>query len=157
MPRGDIETDCEVPVLAGSAIFVRKVDFEAVGGFDPQIFLYYEDDDLSLRLRRQRGPLFFISSAEVIHTGGASSARSVDIAKIKGFHLGRSRVYCSVKHKTPFGRTKAVFNAILLAISPLVFFSKRKRAKDWSRLKGTLQTLIIPAPANTPNKTVDHP
>lgn len=157
MPRGDIETDCEVPVLAGSAIFLRKVDFEAVGGFDPLIFLYYEDDDLSLRLRHQRGPLYFISAAEVIHTGGASSARSVEIAKIKGFHLGRSRVYCSVKHKTPFGRTNAVVKSILLAISPLVLISKRKRAKDWARLKGTLQTLFTPVPATKANKSIDRP
>lgn len=144
LPRGDVEADCEVPVLAGSAIFLRKVDFDAVGGFDPLIFLYYEDDDLSLRLRQERGPLYFISSAEVIHTGGASSARSVAVAQIKGYHLGRSRVYCSVKHDTPFGRTKAAAKAILSATSPMVLFSKRKRAKDWARLKGTFQTLMSP-------------
>lgn len=142
MPRGNVDTDCEVPVLAGSAIFVRKIDFDAVGGFDPQIFLYYEDDDLSLRLRRERGPLYFIASAEVMHTGGASSSRSVDIARIKGYHLGRSRVYCSIKHNTPFGRTKAVAKALLGAMSPLVLFSKRKRAKDWARLDATFKTLL---------------
>lgn len=144
LPRTTHTEDCEVPVLAGSAIFVRKVDFDAVGGFDPLIFLYYEDDDLSLRLRNERGPLYFISSAEVIHTGGASSSQSVEVAQIKGYHLGRSRVYCSVKHNTPFGRTKAATKAILSAISPLVLFSKRKRAKDWARLNGTFQTLMSP-------------
>lgn len=151
MPRGNIDTDCEVPVLAGSAIFVKKADFDAVGGFDPLIFLYYEDDDLSLRLRRERGPLYLIASAQVMHTGGASSARSVDIARIKGYHLGRSRVYCSVKHNTPFGRTKAVVKALLSAMSPLVLFSKRKRAKDWARLEATFKTLISPiSPGDQP-------
>lgn len=144
LPRGEVDTDCEVPVLAGSAIFVRKTDFDAVGGFDPLIFLYYEDDDLSLRLRRERGPLYFIASAEVMHTGGASSARSVEVARIKGYHLGRSRVYCSIKHNTPFGRTKAAIKALLSAISPLVLFSKRKRAKDWARLEATFKTLLSP-------------
>lgn len=144
LPRGEVDTDCEVPVLAGSAIFVRKTDFDAVGGFDPLIFLYYEDDDLSLRLRRERGPLYFIASAEVMHTGGASSARSVEVARIKGYHLGRSRVYCSIKHNTPFGRTKAATKALLSAISPLVLFSKRKRAKDWARLEATFKTLLSP-------------
>lgn len=144
LPRGEVDTDCEVPVLAGSAIFVRKTDFDAVGGFDPLIFLYYEDDDLSLRLRRERGPLYFIASAEVMHTGGASSARSVEVARIKGYHLGRSRVYCSIKHNTPFGRTKAAIKALLSAISPLVLFSKRKRAKDWARLEATFKTIVSP-------------
>lgn len=144
LPRGDVDSDCEVPVLAGSAIFIRKVDFDAVGGFDPLIFLYYEDDDLSLRLRRERGPLYFISAAEVMHTGGASSDKSVDVARIKGYHLGRSRVYCSVKHNTAFGRTKAATKALLSAMSPLVLFSKRKRAKDWARLEATFKTLVSP-------------
>lgn len=144
LSRRDVKADCEVPVLAGSAIFVRKVDFDAVGGFDPLIFLYYEDDDLSLRLRRERGPLYCIPAAEVVHTGGASSARSVDVARIKGYHLGRSRVYCSIKHGTPFGRTKALTKAVLGAISPLVLFSKRKRAKEWARLDGTFRTLLLP-------------
>lgn len=147
LPRTKHLADCEVPVLAGSAIFLRKVEFDAIGGFDPLIFLYYEDDDLSLRLRRERGPLYFISSAEVIHTGGVSSARSVDVARIKGYHLGRSRVYCSVKHSTPFGRTKALTKAALNAISPLALFSKRKRAKEWARLKGTVKTLMSPVSA----------
>jgi GT2 family glycosyltransferase len=153
LPRGNIDTDCEVQVLVGSAIFVRKADFDAVGGFDPLIFLYYEDDDLSLRLRRERGPLYFISSAEVMHTGGASSARSVDVARIKGYNLGRSRVYCSVKHSTPFGRTKAAVKAILNAMSPLVLLSKRKRAKDWARLYGTFKTLVSPVQTNESKET----
>jgi len=136
------EKDCEIPVLVGAAIFLRKVHFDTVGGFDPLIFLYYEDDDLSLRLRDECGPLYFIASAEVIHIGGASSSRSVDVARIKGYHLGRSRVYCSLKHATPFGKTKALANAILKAISPLVLLSKRKRAKEWARLDGTLKALF---------------
>ncbi|MFU8864544.1 MAG: glycosyltransferase family 2 protein [Rhodobacterales bacterium] len=148
LPRGNVDADCEVPVLAGSAIFVRKADFDAVGGFDPLIFLYYEDDDLSLRLRRERGTLYFIASAEVMHTGGASSARSAEVARIKGYHLGRSRVYCSIKHNTPFGRTKAATKALLSAISPLVLFSKRKRAKDWARLEATFKTLVSPVGQN---------
>ena len=154
LPRGKIDDDCEVPVLAGSAIFVRKSDFDAVGGFDPLIFLYYEDDDLSLRLRRERGPLYFIASAEVMHTGGASSARSAEVARIKGYHLGRSRVYCSIKHNTPFGRTKATAKALLSAMSPLILFSKRKRAKDWARLEATIKTLRVPVSRNDTKENI---
>lgn len=139
LPRRWPAQEGEVPVLVGSAIFVRKAHFDAVGGFDPHIFLYYEDDDLSLRLRRQIGPLIFVPGAEVMHMGGASSARSVAVARIKGHHLGRSRVYAAVKHGVPWGRTKALIDAALGALSPLVLLSPRKRAKEWARLRATLR------------------
>ena len=41
-------------MLSGLALLVRKRDFDAVGGFDPEIFLYCEDDDLSPRLEAGR-------------------------------------------------------------------------------------------------------
>ena len=139
LPRGCPGMDREVPVLSGAAIFIRRTDFEAVGGFDPEIFLYYEDDDLSLRLRKQCGPLVFVRAAEVMHIGGASSARSVEVARIKGYHLGRSRVYASVKHGKPWGRTLAVIEALLGAIAPIALVSRRRRAKDWARLASTVR------------------
>lgn len=145
LPRGWPEAEGEVPVLVGSAIFITKANFDAVGGFDPHIFLYYEDDDLSLRLRRAIGPLIFVPGAEVMHMGGASSARSVAVARIKGHHLGRSRVYAAVKHGVAWGRTAAVFDAVLGAVSPLVLISKRKRAKEWARLAATWRGCLDPA------------
>ena len=51
LPRGWPDQDTEVPVLSGAALAVRKLDFDSVGGFDPKIFLYHEDDDLCLRLK----------------------------------------------------------------------------------------------------------
>lgn len=144
LPRGWPVQEGEVPVLVGSAIFMTKANFQAVGGFDPHIFLYYEDDDLSLRLRKEIGPLIFVPGAEVMHRGGASSARSVAVARIKGHHLGRSRVYAAVKHGVRWGRLAALRDAVLAALSPLVLVSARKRAKDWARLRATIRGCFNP-------------
>jgi GT2 family glycosyltransferase len=141
LPRQWPENERELPVLVGSAIFIARSKFDAVGGFDPQIFLYYEDDDLSLRLRQEVGPLLFVPQAEVMHQGGASTTRSVEVARIKGYHLGRSRMYAVKKHGKAWGRSLALLGAVLGAISPLVLVSKRKRAKEWARLSATLEYL----------------
>ena len=37
--------------VGGSAMFLRMSVFRELGGFDPDIFLYFEDDDLCLRVR----------------------------------------------------------------------------------------------------------
>ncbi|MDG1127727.1 hypothetical protein A8B83_05300 [Rhodobacteraceae bacterium EhC02] len=141
LSRKGLSDEGVLPVLVGSAIFMSRQNFERIGGFDPNIFLYYEDDDLSLRLRRDIGPLFYVPQAEVMHAGGVSSARSVEVARIKGHHLGRSRVYASVKHGVRWGRTKALLDAILGAVSPLVLLSARKRAKEWARLSATVRSI----------------
>ncbi len=148
LPRGWPATEGPVPVLVGSAIFIAKRNFDAVGGFDPQIFLYYEDDDLSLRLRARCGPLVFVPAAEVMHMGGASSGRTVAVARIKGHHLGRSRVYTAIKNQVAWGRSRALLEAGLDAVSPLVLVSARKRAKAWARLAATWAGIRHPVQAD---------
>lgn len=141
MPRGWPAADTEVTVLTGAALFVRRADFEAVGGFDPKIFLYHEDDDLSRRLRAERGSIMFIREALVQHRGGESSPRDAEISALKAYHMARSRVYATRKHGRPMPFASALFSATkdLLALDML--WSPRRRAKNWAYFKGVLSTL----------------
>lgn len=141
MSRGWPESDCEVPILSGAAFFVRKTAFEAVGGFDPEIFLYHEDDDLCRRLKEQCGPLYFIRDAFVRHMGGMSSERSPEVAALKAWHMGRSRVYVMQKHDRPFPLLQPLCSALLQICYPITLVSKRKRAKQVSFLRGVMSAL----------------
>lgn len=125
-------SDREVPVLSGAAFLVRRAAFEKVQGFDPEIFLYHEDDDLSLRLKETCGPLILIPDAEVSHSGGGSSPRSPQVAALKAWHMGKSRLYAARKHKLPWAFERALATATLQLLSPELLFSRRKRAKQWS-------------------------
>ncbi len=136
MKRGWPDSNCEVPVLSGAALFCRRAAFDAVNGFDPEIFLYHEDDDLSLRLKAMCGPLMFVHSAMIQHEGGHSSPRSPEIAKIKSYHLARSRVYAMRKHGRPFAFLGGLWSGITKLISPVVLFSARKRAQALAFMQG---------------------
>lgn len=138
MARGWPAADCEVTVLSGAAIFVRRAAFEQVGGFDPQIFLYHEDDDLSLRLAAQVGPLMFIRDAAIRHIGGSSSERSAEGAAFKAWHMGQSRTYALRKHGRKFPLTSSILAALTQLLSPDIWFSARKRRKRWAFLVGVL-------------------
>ncbi|MGC1488978.1 MAG: glycosyltransferase family 2 protein [Albidovulum sp.] len=138
MPRGWPDTDREVTVLSGAALFVRRAGFEAVGGFDENIFLYHEDDDLSRRLRAECGPIMFIRQAEVRHLEGHSSVRSPASAAFKARHMGRSRVYAMRKHGRPLPLVRSVISALLQLANPLLLLSARSRAKRWAFLRGVL-------------------
>jgi N-acetylglucosaminyl-diphospho-decaprenol L-rhamnosyltransferase len=73
----------------GAALYDRGA-FEAVGGFDERIFLYYEDLDLALRLAAAGGRSRLAPGAAALHAYsaglGAASAR-------KFAHTGWSRGY----------------------------------------------------------------
>lgn len=128
MKKGWPDADSRVPILSGAAFFVSKQNFEKVGGFDPNIFLYHEDDDLSLRLA-QLGSLMFIHNSLIVHAAGHSSGRSPQIARLKAFHMAKSRIYTGAKHKRPFPKTSTFVQALALLLSPTVLFSARRRAK----------------------------
>ncbi|MBS7809432.1 glycosyltransferase family 2 protein [Roseococcus pinisoli] len=84
--------------VGGSAMFLRMSAFRALGGFDPGIFLYFEDDDLCLRMRAAGHALIHVEGARVRHEGGASSAPSETLNWWKAFHQGWSRLHLEAKH-----------------------------------------------------------
>jgi GT2 family glycosyltransferase len=141
LPRGCPATDREVSVLCGAAMLVRSTAFERVGGFDPRIFLYHEDDDLSIRLAESGGRLMFIRDAVVHHGGGASSGDPASVAAFKAWHMGRSRIYGAMKHGRPFARARGVAHALVQLLSPVAIVSRRKRAKQWGYLMGCISAI----------------
>ena len=137
------EFDKDVSVLSGAAIFIKKENFTKINGFDEKIFLYHEDDDISIRLKEEIGPLMYIHHSIITHIGGSSSSRDKTIAKIKGYHMGRSRVYAQKKHGLKVVTIRNIMLAVIQILSPEMLFSKRKRAKYTSFLKGVFAELNL--------------
>lgn len=141
LPRGDLVQDTIVPVLSGAALFVRRADFDAVGGFDTNIFLFFEDDDLSVRLTASRGNLMYVHDAKVSHIGGASSGWSPHSEKLKNWHWGFSQIYTTRKHGMQLACLGAVLKTGVRALSPATLLSARRRLKYSARLRGMMGAL----------------
>jgi GT2 family glycosyltransferase len=56
-----------VPAVSGAAFAVRRRDFQTLGGFDEQFFLYLEDTDLSLRAVLRGGSCWCAGDAVAMH------------------------------------------------------------------------------------------
>lgn len=64
-----------VPWVLGAALAMRRTAFEAIGGFDPEYFMYYEEIDLCYRLRAQGWEVHFAPVTTIMHLGGVSTSQ----------------------------------------------------------------------------------
>jgi GT2 family glycosyltransferase len=113
-----------VDSVAGSLFTCLAKDFDAVGGFDTNIFLYYEEKDLAFRIKKHLNKeVYLLPFTEYIHLKGKSSITS---QKIKN-ELKISQFYTIQKNLGTF--SYLVFYAINLIVflfkSP---FSLKNRA-----------------------------
>lgn len=111
--------------IAGSFMFLRSEDFYKIGGFDTNIFLYYEETDLCKRLLKLGKHAYLVPKGKFMHYHGASTEKSLAI-KIE---LKISLLYVIRKH---YGLLK--FWILLLYFQIRYFFSslfKPKYFKLW--------------------------
>ena len=121
--------------LSGSALFMARETFGGVGGFDENIFLYHEDDDLSARLAA-RGSLYLETKATVTHAQGTGAPKTPQVAGFKARALARSKRYVLKKHGLVWRRRLIWIEAGLKMLSPLSWLSRRKRAQALGFARG---------------------
>jgi len=73
-PKAYDPVTLDVPWVSGAATLFRRSTFDAVGGFDPALFMYGEDVDLSWRLRARGFRLRYAPKLAVVHRTYAVAA-----------------------------------------------------------------------------------
>jgi len=126
--------------IAGSFMFFKAKDFNFIGGFDTNIFLYYEETDICKRLAKINKLAYLVPNATFIHYHGASTKKSIAI-KIE---LKISLLYIIKKH---YGIIP--FYILLTYLQIKYFFSSIIKPKNWL----LFYTLIIQAPLS---KSLKH-
>jgi GT2 family glycosyltransferase len=57
----------EISSISGSAVLLRASTLKRIGLFDPEYFMYYEDSDLSWRMRLAGKTMVYVPSSTVYH------------------------------------------------------------------------------------------
>lgn len=93
---------------SAACVLLRREAFEAIDGFDEEFFLYFEDVDLSLRLRQAGWKLRTVPKAQAVHMkGGSQDGRRTDALGSLEYRRGQLRYYrkhrpdweCRVLHR----------------------------------------------------------
>ena len=67
LDRGALSEPAELSAVSGAAFIIRRQLFEALGGFDPDFFMYMEDTDLSWRARLSGYRCLYVPDSLVYH------------------------------------------------------------------------------------------
>ncbi|MEP7105634.1 MAG: glycosyltransferase family 2 protein [Chloroflexota bacterium] len=111
--RGQLDAREEVFGLCGCGALLRREMLDDVGAFDEDFFAYYEDTDLSWRMRLRGWRVLYEPAAVVEHV---HSGTSIEWSPFFTFHVDRNRLFMILKN-APSGFAAAAFTrfAVLAA------------------------------------------
>lgn len=122
--RLDVTADLDVDYVTGADMFVARDLFMRLGGFDPAIFMYYEETDLQRRMADEGYVRRVITGPRIIHLDGGSFGR-------KGLTVGRfvmaQRSYNYYLRKHYRGLRYALYKSVLCLVRLTVFVTT-----DWT-------------------------
>jgi N-acetylglucosaminyl-diphospho-decaprenol L-rhamnosyltransferase len=119
---------------SGAIWLVRVSDCYSLGGFDENIFLYNEDFDFCLRLRKAGKTILICPDAEASHQESSSTPLTNEIRWRKEWNLIWGHLYVTKKH---FGTTKVnaeVYRLLLRHLPKVIFhglvFERKRFQRD---------------------------
>lgn len=141
-PAGPADADArDIAFASGAVVLARREAVRERGGFDPAIFLYFEDDDLSRRMLDRGWRILHVPAAVARHAGNASSPPSARMIEMKHWHLAWSERYVRRKHGLPtFSRWRVGECAAKLVLAR-VRRDQSEIAKQRGLLAGTMAAL----------------
>lgn len=149
--KGIKETFKKKDKISGACMFFCSLSFDKLKGFDENIFLYFEEDDLCKRANKLKLFSYELNEVLVEHKVGTSSSNIDEIEKKKIkeltlWHFIWSKFYFYKKHK---GKILAIilFIPVLIRILFKIFltkviFDRENNRKYKIRLSGLISSIL---------------
>lgn len=144
--KKEYQTPIEVNTVSGSFMLIDRNAFNSIGGFDENLFLYYEETDICLRLKKINKTCALLPSAKYLHYHGASTEKSDRIKK----ELKISLVYLVQKHSGLISKKVLLTYLIILSLFKAII-----KPRNWPFLKLYLQGAPLSKSLKTQQKISD--
>jgi GT2 family glycosyltransferase len=127
-----INDNFSVRFLIGAALFMKVEIMQKIGFLDNNIFLYYDDDELCGRVRKNNYLNLLVPSAFAFHIsgGGKSSPASLRIIYKKAWHLSWSKIYWKKLRKGTLRAKRSAFKFTFFYFFKAVFFALKFDLKN---------------------------
>ena len=133
-----------VGFVCGAVMLLRMDQFPTVGFFDEDFFLYYEDDDLCLRLFKAQKSIVVVPTVQALHRSrGSVKGRSPWRSEYtRGYHHAQSKLIFAAKHDSLAAakrkRRTLLWQTTLALPLRLVLLSPKLLTRMAGRWMGTL-------------------
>jgi GT2 family glycosyltransferase len=94
--RGHFDHETQSDFCTGACVLISREVLETIGMFDENLFLYFEDTDLSVRAQRKGFQILFCPEAVIWHKNAGSSGGSG--SALHEYYQTRNRIYFGLKH-----------------------------------------------------------
>lgn len=144
MDEWAVDVPRAVDSLMGACLMLRSTALIEVGLLDGAFFMYSEEVDLCLRLRKAGWNLFWVPHAEVMHYGGQSTKQ---VATPMFLQLYQSKIQYFRKHYRPptvmaYKLVLLLASAVRLSLSPLTWLEDEEKRKRHRKLAANYTQLI---------------
>jgi GT2 family glycosyltransferase len=134
----------DVDQVQGAFFLIRRAVFEELKGFDERFFMYFEELELSLRVRRAGWRSTFLPDATVFHEERASSNL---VLSSRLFYAIRSRVLYAFMHFAWWQATAVMLAALSVeAMARLCFSLVKGSWRDFESTIGAYTRVWIALP-----------
>jgi len=132
--------DVCVEWVLGSAILFKKGDMQKLGMLDENYFLYFEDEDICIKARKNNMSVIQVKKSKAQHVHGKIKVRSIFMnIYLRNYNFTYDELYYYYKNHNQthiyFGLKKKIFSYILKMLLNLIILKFSKSIYYFSRVK----------------------
>jgi GT2 family glycosyltransferase len=137
----------KVKYIKGFAMFFNMKEFEEIGFFDENFFIYLEEIDLCRRVSKINKAIYLVPGIKVKHEGGQSHKKSIadQMELSRNWHWMWSRFYFQKKYYGYFLAFFSILPKLLSSATKFVYFfiifDKKKREIYFHRMSGLVNSI----------------
>ena len=138
----------ETENVKGFAMFLNLQQFEEVGFFDENFFIYFEEIDLCRRLKIRNKKIYLDSKIKIDHIGGSSHNQKInsEMELSRNWHWMWSSFYYHKKHQGFFFAFFKMFLKLTSSIFKTIYYSiiynSNKKKIYYQRFSGLINSIL---------------
>jgi hypothetical protein len=112
----------QIDWVPGASMMVRWEVFQAVGGFDENYFLYFEETDFSYRAKREGIATWYVPESRVMHIAGQSTKvteRNAKPRRLPAYWFESRRRFFAVTYGLPYAVATDVMGLLAYGVGSL--------------------------------------
>lgn len=138
----DHSTPRDVATLSGCYLLIPRHVLAEIGGFDPRIFLYFEDTDLCYRIRQAGYTVRYVPVSTIVHFEGGSSRQNQLSPRGLGASVNSAR-YFTRRYLGPVQAAVLTLTILLTYVGMMVALAPVAALVPQARIRRKAQARVV--------------